>query len=267
MDELEDKILRRPLSYNFTKVTPLSKSLALIVFIILPFIGFYMGMKYQSFITEPKIVELSCNKDEIVPNEVESKTTNIDIDIISDNQIVNDAIDKSGELNCQLPMYCYEEADESAIKVTVPLEGYKVSGYSLLYPNNWTARIAGAEGMNFLFNESKPDEIFLQLTTSEYALSDSYKAEYGFEGTATEPLIDTVNGKVIQKRIIKIQGKDVMIMDVKYTDNIKRYYLLIHQGEIFNTLYVFSVENNKENKDTIDALEKIIGTMEFTQDK
>ncbi len=263
-----DESFHKDLKYNFTKVTPLSKTLALIIFILMPFIGFYFGMKYQSLITIPKLVELSCSNSLIVPNKAETNTIDENVVTISTNEVVNDAIDKSGMLNCQQPeMYCYEKADEFKNKVTVPLDGYKVSGYSLIYPSDWTARIAGAEGMNFLFNESKQNEIFLQLTTTEYSLLDSYKADYGFEFSTPEPLVDMENGEVTQKRVFKIQGKDVMVMDIKYADNIKRYYLLIHEEKLFNTLYVFSIENNTENKNSIDELEKIIGTMNFTQDK
>jgi hypothetical protein len=35
------------LSKQYTTVTPLSKTIALILFIALPFIGFFLGMKYQ----------------------------------------------------------------------------------------------------------------------------------------------------------------------------------------------------------------------------
>lgn len=35
------------LSKKYTTVTPLSKTIALILFISLPFIGFYLGMQYQ----------------------------------------------------------------------------------------------------------------------------------------------------------------------------------------------------------------------------
>lgn len=35
------------LSKKYTTVTPLSKTIALILFIALPFLGFYLGMEYQ----------------------------------------------------------------------------------------------------------------------------------------------------------------------------------------------------------------------------
>lgn len=38
---------------SFTTVTPLSKLLALICFILFPFIGFYLGMQYNKMLTKP----------------------------------------------------------------------------------------------------------------------------------------------------------------------------------------------------------------------
>jgi hypothetical protein len=39
-------------SFEWNKVTPLSKAIAMIMFIALPFIGFVLGMKYQKMLTE-----------------------------------------------------------------------------------------------------------------------------------------------------------------------------------------------------------------------
>ena len=39
------------LSKTFTKVTPFSKYLTMVLFIAFPFIGFYMGMQYQQMTT------------------------------------------------------------------------------------------------------------------------------------------------------------------------------------------------------------------------
>lgn len=36
----------RPLSHHFTKVTTLSKTIAFILFITLPFLGFFLGVKF-----------------------------------------------------------------------------------------------------------------------------------------------------------------------------------------------------------------------------
>lgn len=60
------------LSNKFTTVTTLSKLLAMTLFIILPFVGFYLGMNYQGIIDIPNSVSVqtkntqtnfSCNED------------------------------------------------------------------------------------------------------------------------------------------------------------------------------------------------------------
>ena len=37
---------------SFTTVTPLSKAVAMILLVLLPFIGFYLGMQYSQFLNE-----------------------------------------------------------------------------------------------------------------------------------------------------------------------------------------------------------------------
>lgn len=43
---MKAKSARRPMSHHFTTVTPLSKTIAFILFITLPFLGFFLGVKY-----------------------------------------------------------------------------------------------------------------------------------------------------------------------------------------------------------------------------
>lgn len=47
----EAPVPQTPKPNPFTTVTPLSKALALILFISLPFVGFYLGMQYQTLVT------------------------------------------------------------------------------------------------------------------------------------------------------------------------------------------------------------------------
>jgi hypothetical protein len=60
-----------------TTVTPLSKALAMILFIALPFIGFYLGMKYQQqiMINPPVVSEVQKN---IIPTPTSASSKNID---------------------------------------------------------------------------------------------------------------------------------------------------------------------------------------------
>lgn len=43
---MKAKSARRPMSHHFTTVTPLSKTIAFILFVTLPFLGFFLGVKY-----------------------------------------------------------------------------------------------------------------------------------------------------------------------------------------------------------------------------
>ena len=50
------------LSESFTKVTPLSKGIAIVLFALLPFIGFFLGVKYQQLIkieNNPNLCQVS----------------------------------------------------------------------------------------------------------------------------------------------------------------------------------------------------------------
>ena len=44
--------------FNPRKVTPLSKTIALVLFISMPFIGFCLGIKYQKVVDSVKIYRL-----------------------------------------------------------------------------------------------------------------------------------------------------------------------------------------------------------------
>ena len=56
-----------PLPKSFTTVTPLSKTLALILFILLPFMGFYAGMKFQQSMEPtgefPRPIQQACTQE------------------------------------------------------------------------------------------------------------------------------------------------------------------------------------------------------------
>lgn len=47
---------------SWNTVTPLSKTIALVLFILLPFLGFYLGMEYQKAIDRPYIKEYLMKK-------------------------------------------------------------------------------------------------------------------------------------------------------------------------------------------------------------
>lgn len=46
------KSRKKKLPKSLTTITPLSKTIAFILFIVLPFVGFYLGMQYQKTMDE-----------------------------------------------------------------------------------------------------------------------------------------------------------------------------------------------------------------------
>jgi hypothetical protein len=57
---------------SFTKVTPLSKGIAMILFALLPFIGFFIGVKYQQLININNIPNLCQVSATPTPNDVQT---------------------------------------------------------------------------------------------------------------------------------------------------------------------------------------------------
>jgi len=61
---------------SFTKVTPLSKTLALILFILFPFLGFYFGMQYQQALD---IISMLPKISPVVSSPIQPKNTSASI--------------------------------------------------------------------------------------------------------------------------------------------------------------------------------------------
>ncbi len=78
---------------ELTTVTPLSKILAIILFIMFPFIGFWLGLKYQANFQPARVEEQSIN---IQPSPIISITASIASDSIPsiNNIIINDVLKK-----------------------------------------------------------------------------------------------------------------------------------------------------------------------------
>lgn len=110
-----------PKSNQFTTVTPLSKILALIVFIAFPFVGFVLGIRYQKMVgNSHKVVKSTDNK--MVSNVTsKSETTSIInsyevpnklIDSLDSTQIVPEQlVETNGDT---LTLYKYKEPTKSS---------------------------------------------------------------------------------------------------------------------------------------------------------
>jgi hypothetical protein len=139
-------------------------------------------------------------------------------------------------------------------EVSLPLIGYKTVGYRLRYPAGWVITLAGAEGMNLLFdasiNSKKNQRVFVQLTETDLPLKQADKATYGFEMSGPDPLVGADENQI--SRALQVIGdKQVLVLITSKSDlSIKRYFTL-HNG----TLYMFEIETPAAD----------IGTSEYTE--
>ena len=105
---------------KFNSVTWYSKLLALVLFVALPFLGFYAGMKYQEAIAPPNEVKVSTPS--ATPKGGGSQsTTKI---TIKTNEITLKATYENGVLKysgtVQIPTPCYKLKDETVVLESFP---------------------------------------------------------------------------------------------------------------------------------------------------
>ena len=96
---------------SFTTVTPLSKVIAMILFVSLPFVGYYLGMKYEQSISVNNIVQIRNNN---FPTPIPSPA-------LSGNPITTPALTTANDFNCDWKIY----------KSSGPIK------YEFNYPQNW----------------------------------------------------------------------------------------------------------------------------------
>jgi hypothetical protein len=98
---------------RFVQVTWYSKMLAAILFVALPFIGFYTGIKYQQAITTSREV--------VVNNMTKTKDKNINIktdQLVLNTTYENGVLKYSGTV--QLPTPCHKLKDETGVLQSFP---------------------------------------------------------------------------------------------------------------------------------------------------
>lgn len=142
-------------------------------------------------------------------------------------------------------------------RLVFPLLGYNVSSYEFNYPENWSVRVAGAEGMNLVFNEKGKDKVWaIYLTTTKLPLSESYKATYGFELGPTTAYIQ--ENEVIQSKKIENYGENQVLSLLTDENGIKRqkYFILKNNGD-YSSVYVFDLKENSD-PEFISAIQNVL---------
>lgn len=90
---MEESIVEAaPKPNPLTTVTPFSKALALILFITLPFVGFYLGMNYQNLLTPSSRSSISI----VPPETLQTKTSFSNLNNQSTPTTTNDTTPKMG---------------------------------------------------------------------------------------------------------------------------------------------------------------------------
>ena len=107
---------------KFKEVTWYSKLLALALFVVLPFIGFYVGMKYQEAVAPPNEVVVNTSTPSATPKGSNNKsTTKISI---KTNEVTLKATYENGVLKysgtAQLPTPCHQLTDQTVVMESYP---------------------------------------------------------------------------------------------------------------------------------------------------
>ena len=162
-------------------------------------------------------------------------------------------------------------------EIRLPLEGYRVAGYGLFYPEGWTVRLAGAEAMNLAFNEGEDDParwaVFVQVTPAELPLERAGEATYDYELSGPEPLVDP-GETILQKEVRSIGEQQVLVLSSSQDDLAIRRYFLVHTWPYKGTLsavYMLEVKAAQAEAGTpeyaqfLGLVERMVATVQFVR--
>jgi hypothetical protein len=216
-----------------TTVTPLSKYLAMALFIAMPFIGGWIGYTH----VPPTVVEIEkVNNQESAINydPLSAETKNWGL---CEPRSTVTKISRTGRERERLQLG-FEEVDGTWNRLFVPFYGYDISGYCMKYPNNWSIALAGVENLNVAFNRDSNStttpEFFFQTIQSSLPLEDSDKEVYRYE-YASSPLVGSKE-MVVSRQTRQIGYKEALELVTKEGDVF--YFRLFVKNE--NTLHVLS---------------------------
>ncbi len=129
-----------------TTVTPFSKTLAMILFILLPFLGFYLGMKYQQQVTIPSSTVSEVQK---VPSLTPTPRSTLQVSSASAGWLTFTS--PRGDYSINFPSnWTYSgpvaPIDNTDIYINMPLkQGYNEGG-----PYVWISKVTNKNNADFL---------------------------------------------------------------------------------------------------------------------
>lgn len=256
---------------SLTMVTPLSKFVTAILFITLPFVGFYLGVKYNQVTNSSSLV--------IQPTESINSNTSSTSVVPTSSTVNNTPTDSVDSSNCIADLgvnpylgvkYGNNYSKKSGwCNVIVPYS--KEKGYSLDYPENWKVSVVGVTAQNLVFNakDEAPQnrDLFIEKLATNLELKDTYKESFQFE--MSEVPIVKPEEVVESKEIKKIGDKECLVMVTTVNSKtIRRYFTILKQTN-YNDLFVFEIEkessdfNSQSNKEIILNVEEMIKSLKL----
>ena len=153
--------------------------------------------------------------------------------------------------------------------------------YAMPFPRGWTVRLAGAEGINLMFNEESEAlsalPLFVQMTgvSASLPLDQVDRATYGFEMSPEEPLVDSTE-TILEKRIATVgsrEGRNVLFLVTRQGDHMIRRYFVKHDqteskspaGEVimFESRFPTDKNDSPELMAFFGSVEEVVARMRF----
>jgi hypothetical protein len=216
-----------------TTVTPLSKIIAMILFILLPFVGFYMGMKYQ-------------------------EKTNIAPVVIDVNKSVNLTPTPTAA-----PFLVYPITQTNLKMDTLNWKTYSLTAYPIKYlikfPPDWKNLSNGDGGSS---NYVSPDKLVDAITES------SVRGLEGRDDTIEKVAnLAITNGEIgISRNTLKVDGHDALIQEsTSNNQTIVWLYISGFASKAYNAADLeigFSIDKNRETL-AREYIQNIISTIKF----
>jgi hypothetical protein len=235
---------------SFTTVTPYSKALAAILFISLPFLGFYLGTNYQKKIDSTSSEKIPVNTRTAFPTPRTERCENERHGLIG--------VTTFGDDTCLL---------------TFPLHGYKMNGYIMAYPEIWEVKPRGASGVNLFFDKKPSSDtdqhlVFMSSTVTSLPLEKAdQETQFGaHENFFPTPTIDQ-NKQTISRNIETIGDKKVLhvITENKGISH-HAFYFYYDKKTDENKYMSYVISASDPDEELLKNIEYMIKTLRFIEE-
>ena len=240
---------------SYTTVTPYSKALAAILFISLPFLGFYLGINYQKKIDSTPSEKIPVNTRTAFPTPQTERCENERHGLIG--------VTTFGDDTCLL---------------TFPLNGYKMNGFIMGYPDSWEVKARGAEGTNLFFGKRpfsdnlEPTKIFMSSTVTKHPLEKADQVDNSAfflreDGSPFPTLTPDPDRKIISRNLETVGSKKVLhvISEIKDISH-HAFYFYYDKKTDENKYMSYVISASDPDEELLKNIEYMIKTLRFIEE-